>query len=116
MKAQLDDASEVDIAFTAANLLYVLTSIITVVTSWETNSGGGVETTAFTLHFLVLAMLLHPDMQKRAQQAVDAALGDQPPTFADRTKLAYVDAMVKEALRWRPVAPNGMCFFFLIRA
>jgi hypothetical protein len=46
-----------------------------------------------------------PDVQKRAQQESDAAVGeDRSPAREDYEKLAYV-AAVKESMRWRPVVP-----------
>ena len=57
--------------------------------------------------FLV-ACLLRPRVQKRARDEIDAAVGrDRLPTFEDRPKLPFVDAMCKEVLRWRPVTPLG---------
>ena len=56
-----------------------------------------------------LAVLLHPDLQTRAQAELDAVTGRQRlPTFEDRPRLPFVDAVCKETLRWRPVTPLGM--------
>ena len=56
----------------------------------------------------MLAMVLYPDVMKRAQAEIDAVVGrDRMPTFADEPHLPYVRAMVKEVLRWRPVGPLG---------
>ena len=53
-------------------------------------------------------MVLHPEVQKKAQAEIDAVVGpDRLPTFADRPNLPYIDALVKEILRWNPVAPMG---------
>jgi cytochrome P450 len=57
--------------------------------------------------FLV-ACLLRPDAQKKAQDEIDAIVGrERLPTFEDRPRLPFVDAMCKEVLRWRPVTPLG---------
>jgi cytochrome P450 len=62
--------------------------------------------------FLV-ACMLHPEAQKRARDEIDAAVGrDRLPTFDDRPKLPFVDAMCKEVLRWRPVAPLGTSILY----
>ena len=46
---------------------------------------------------------------RRAQAQIDAVVGrDRLPTFADRDKLSFIEAMVKEVLRWRPVGPIGL--------
>ena len=45
-------------------------------------------------------------MQRRAQAEIDAVVGrNRLPTFADAPRLPYVRAIMKEILRWRPVAP-----------
>jgi cytochrome P450 len=58
---------------------------------------------------LFLALSQYPDVQKRAQAELDSVLGrDRLPTFDDRTRLPYIDALCKEMLRWRLVAPLGV--------
>ena len=55
-----------------------------------------------------VAMLLHPEMQKKVQDELDAVTGrERLPTFEDRPKLPYISAICKELLRWRPVVPLG---------
>jgi cytochrome P450 len=54
-------------------------------------------------------MTVSPEVQKRAQEEIDRVVGtDRLPTVADRENLPYVDAVVKEVLRWHPVAPMGL--------
>ncbi len=54
-------------------------------------------------------MFLSPDIQKRAQAELDSVIGrERLPTFEDRPKLPFVDAVCREILRWYPVAPIGM--------
>jgi cytochrome P450 len=54
-------------------------------------------------------MMLYPDIQKRAQAELDSVIGrEQLPTFDDRPRLPFVDAVCKEILRWHPVAPIGV--------
>ena len=49
-----------------------------------------------------------PETQARAHAELDAVVGgSRLPTFADLSHLPYIRAMVKEALRWRPIAPSG---------
>jgi cytochrome P450 len=55
-----------------------------------------------------LAMIAYPETQARAHAELDAVVGRaRLPTFADYPNLPYIRAMVKEAMRWRPVAPLG---------
>ena len=56
----------------------------------------------------LLANVLRPDLQARAQAELDAATGrERLPTFEDRPMLPFVDALCKETQRWRPVTPLG---------
>ena len=56
-----------------------------------------------------LAMLLHPDAQKKAQEELDAVIGgERLPCFADRENLPYVNGLLKEMLRKYPVSQLGM--------
>jgi bacterioferritin (cytochrome b1) len=46
---------------------------------------------------------------RRAQEEVDRIIGtERLPTLADRKKLVYINAVVKEVLRWNIVGPVGM--------
>ncbi|KZO94968.1 cytochrome P450 [Calocera viscosa TUFC12733] len=70
--------------------------------------GGGVDTTPSALTSFIMAMTLYPDVQKKAQEELDHVVGkERLPTFADRPNLPYMNAVVKEVLRWAAVVP--MC-------
>jgi len=57
--------------------------------------------------FLV-AILLYPDVQKKAQAELDSVIGrERLPTLEDRPNLPFIDAVCKEVLRWRPATPLG---------
>ena len=72
-------------------------------------SGGGAHTSAALMSWWALAMLAYPDVQKRAQLELDAIVGrTRTPTFADLPHLPYIEAMVKELLRWGTIAPLGL--------
>lgn len=70
----------------------------------------GMESTPQALLWVLVALLHQPgDAVARAQDALDRVVGRaRLPTFADRADLAYVDAIIYETLRWRPVAPDGV--------
>ena len=54
----------------------------------------------------LFAMILNPDVQRRAQEEIDSVVGrGRTPTFADRPRLPYVEALLRELFRWRPVLP-----------
>jgi len=52
-----------------------------------------------------MAMALYPDVQKKAQEELDQIIGNRLPDFNDRPNLTYINAMVKESLRWQLVTP-----------
>ncbi len=59
-----------------------------------------------TLQTFFMAMAVNPDVQKKAQAELDAVVGpDRLPDHSDRADLPYINALVKEALRWAPVLP-----------
>lgn len=54
-------------------------------------------------------MSLYPSVRKKAQAELDTVVGnDRLPTFEDRDALVYVNAILKECLRWFPVLPVGL--------
>lgn len=47
-----------------------------------------------------------PEVLKKAQTVVDEEVGrDRLPNFDDLTRIPYITAMIREAFRWRTVAP-----------
>lgn len=70
--------------------------------------GAAADTTAITLTAFTLAMVEFGHVQRKAQEEIDRVVGtDRLPTFEDREKLPYINALVKEAMRWWPIAPMG---------
>jgi len=56
----------------------------------------------------LLAMVLNPEVQAIAQAEIDRVVGkDRLPDFNDRPALPYVEALLRETLRWNPVVPLG---------
>lgn len=89
--AKLDREDEQAIIWTAASLY-----------------GAAADTTVITLTTFTLAMIKFPHVQRKAQGEIDRVVGtDRLPSFEDRGKLPYIDALVKEATRWWPIAPMG---------
>ena len=65
----------------------------------------GVQTLSTLLSF-VLRMIQHPEVQAKAQDELDRVIGrTRLPEFDDRDRLPYVDALVKETMRWHPMLP-----------
>jgi cytochrome P450 len=70
--------------------------------------GAGSDTSASTLCSFVLAAVMFPETVLKAQKEIDAVVGpDRSPDFDDLLKMPYVDAFVREVLRWRSVAIIG---------
>lgn len=56
-------------------------------------------------------MLLNPDVQARAQAEIDSVVGSaRLPVFEDRPSLPYIDAVLRETLRWHPPVPLSISF------
>ncbi|KIM50598.1 hypothetical protein SCLCIDRAFT_1225241, partial [Scleroderma citrinum Foug A] len=71
--------------------------------------GGKQALSVATFHSMFLAMILFPEVQKKAQAELDAIIGpERLPTLSDRQSLPYMEALVKEIHRWHPVARLGI--------
>ena len=60
---------------------------------------------------LILAIVLHPEAQKKAQKEIDSIIKDRLPTLEDREVLPYVNAFVNESQRWKPVIPLAVAHY-----
>ncbi|KAG9308363.1 cytochrome P450 [Chiua virens] len=66
----------------------------------------GAETVFSSIDTAILALMLHPEVQEVGQRAIDQLTGGQRLlSLEDRSKLPYIDAVLRETLRWNPVAP-----------
>ncbi|OBZ74750.1 O-methylsterigmatocystin oxidoreductase [Grifola frondosa] len=78
---------------------------------WTTGSmyGAGGETTYAIILIFILAMVLHPEKQRLAQEEIDKLIGgERLPVIADLPHLPYVNAVIKETMRWHPAIPLGI--------
>ncbi|TFK27926.1 cytochrome P450 [Coprinopsis marcescibilis] len=65
----------------------------------------GSDTTVASVDSFILAMLIHPEIQKKARDEIDSVVGtDRLPELADERDLPYLCAAIKELFRWRPVS------------
>ncbi|CCT69641.1 related to O-methylsterigmatocystin oxidoreductase [Fusarium fujikuroi IMI 58289] len=88
---KIDAEEERVIAWTAASMM-----------------NAGTDTTGATLLAFFAAMLLYPNVQKKAQEEIDRIIGDSRlPSFSDKPGLPYITAIVQEVLRWHTLAPMG---------
>ncbi|THH26661.1 hypothetical protein EUX98_g7525 [Antrodiella citrinella] len=74
--------------------------------------GAGTDITTAALVIFALAMTLHPEVQKKEAE-LDAIVGSSRlPSFDDRDSLPYIEAVMKEILRWL-VTPLGRSLLVL---
>jgi hypothetical protein len=60
-------------------------------------------------------MVLFPEVQAKAHTLIDTVIGaSRLPTFSDRPSLQYIDAILRETLRWHPVLP--LCTYMFLGA
>ncbi|KAF6811009.1 cytochrome p450 oxidoreductase [Colletotrichum plurivorum] len=70
---------------------------------------GGSDTTVAAIAAFFLAMTIFPEVQKKAQEEIDRVTGgERLPNAEDRENLPYIEALVKETLRWHPIGPMGL--------
>jgi cytochrome P450 len=68
----------------------------------------GIFTVAGPLYYFLLAMMHHPEWQKKCQAEIDEACGGRMPELADMPNLPILRACIKETMRWRPNVPTGV--------
>ncbi|XP_036031910.1 cytochrome P450 3A13-like [Onychomys torridus] len=65
----------------------------------------GYETTSAALSFITYLLAIHPNVQKKLQQEIDAVLCNKAPaTYEALVEMEYLDMVVNEAMRFYPVA------------
>ncbi|KAF2795103.1 cytochrome P450 [Melanomma pulvis-pyrius CBS 109.77] len=70
---------------------------------------GGSDTSSSIILAILQAMTEYPEVQKKAHAEIDAVIGtDSSPKWSDFSKLPYINMIIKEAHRWRPVLPLGV--------
>ncbi|KAL0768893.1 hypothetical protein CaCOL14_008201 [Colletotrichum acutatum] len=69
----------------------------------------GSDTTAGTLYGFIQAILVWPEVQKKAQEEIDCVIGSaRLPTIDDYQDLPYIRCCIKESLRWMPTVFLGV--------
>ncbi|KAM9827304.1 cytochrome P450 17A2 [Neosynchiropus ocellatus] len=68
--------------------------------------GAGVETTSTTLLWILAYLLHHTEVQERVQKELDEQVGSERQVcVSDRGRLSYLDSVINEGMRIRPVSP-----------
>ncbi|KAJ7618949.1 cytochrome P450 [Mycena rosella] len=71
--------------------------------------GGGADTTVAVLSTFFLAMALYPEVQAAAQAELAKVVpSGRLPQLSDRPSLPYIECVMREVLRWKPIAPLGL--------
>ncbi|KZT41676.1 cytochrome P450 [Sistotremastrum suecicum HHB10207 ss-3] len=74
----------------------------------------GADTTVSSLDTFILAMMSYPEVQQKAQRVMDDYLrGTRLPEYSDRDSLPYIEAVILETFRWKPVAPLALPHFLM---
>ncbi|KAA8647949.1 hypothetical protein EYZ11_008690 [Aspergillus tanneri] len=70
---------------------------------------GGSDTSSSLILTIIQAMTKYPEVQAKAHAQIDAAVGsDRSPGWCDFAKMPYINMVIKESHRWRPVSPLGV--------
>ncbi|KAL1605909.1 hypothetical protein SLS59_003030 [Nothophoma quercina] len=68
----------------------------------------GIFTVTGPIYYFLIAMVHHPEWQRKCQEEIDAVCKDGPPTVADMPNLPILRACIKETMRWKPTVPTGV--------
>ncbi|KAF8154861.1 putative monooxygenase [Crassisporium funariophilum] len=78
---------------------------------WAASSvmGGGLDTNMSSALTFLMAMILNPRIQAKAQAELDSVVGtDRLPSISDRPRLPYIRSIIAETFRWSPAIPLGI--------
>jgi cytochrome P450 len=94
MDQLLDGGTELDATFHGTKLANFVGALMQ----------GAAETSALAMRTNIMFLATHPWVQDKAQKELDALCGvDRVPTFSDFKNLPYINCIIKEGLRIRPV-------------
>lgn len=66
----------------------------------------GAQSTSNTLDFVLMSLVLNKEIQAKCHREIDSVLGDaQLPSLKDKSKLAYIEALILETQRFYNVVP-----------
>ncbi|KAM9792781.1 LOW QUALITY PROTEIN: cytochrome P450 2U1 [Neosynchiropus ocellatus] len=92
-------AGEQDDSFTEDYLFYIIGDLFI----------AGTDTTTNSVLWVLLYMVLHPDVQDQVQAEIDKVVGkDRPLSLTDRGSLPYTEATIMEVQRMAVAVPLGI--------
>jgi cytochrome P450 len=69
----------------------------------------GSNTTLATTRVALFNLINNPHVLEKAREQLDRVVGtDRLPSLADRPRLKYIEYIVEETTRWRPLSPVGI--------
>jgi cytochrome P450 len=69
----------------------------------------GSNTTLATTRVALFNLISNPHVLEKAREELDRIVGiDRLPSLSDRPKLRYLEYIVEETTRWRPLSPVGV--------
>ena len=69
---------------------------------------GGSDTSSSLILAIVQALIQYPEVQRKAQEEIDSVVGwERSPQWSDLASLPYINMIIKEGHRWRPILPLG---------
>ncbi|KAF9556097.1 cytochrome P450 [Agrocybe pediades] len=78
---------------------------------WAAGSmyGAGGETSFATIMTFIYAMALYPNVQAKIHKEIEEVVGmSRLPNLGDKDRLPYVQAAIKETMRWKPALPMSI--------
>ena len=94
MDEMLDDITQLDDSFKGTKLANFVGALMQ----------GAADTGALSMRTHIMFLATHPWVQDKAQKELDALCGaDRMPVWADFKDLPYINCIMKEGLRIRPV-------------
>ncbi|CAA7269797.1 unnamed protein product [Cyclocybe aegerita] len=81
---------------------------ISIIDVLGTSYAAGTDTVVALINSFALAMVLYPDVQRKAYEILDFTLCGRLPELKDCGTIPYIDALIHEVVRWNPVAPLGV--------
>ena len=70
--------------------------------------GAGNDNTNVLLNWLILYMIIHPEVQRKVQTEIDETVGDRRVEFTDRSSLNYTWATILEVMRITSIVPFSL--------